>query len=137
MSTLTDSIVYTSTTFVSSLSINCNISVSSSGGLSKLAIPSEINSLLSGHSGHSNKYPTITPAPSPLLITISKRRSARCGSEETPIFVQSRVENRRGHGYLFLFEQIGEMFGSVDLAVRTAFPLTSHLSTLTAPSSSR
>ena len=39
-----------------------------------------------------------------------------------------------GYCYLSLFEQIGEMFGGLDLVVRTAFPLTPHLSTLTSPS---
>ena len=71
------------------------ISLSNSGGFSKLAVSSEINSLLSGHPGHSNKGPTITRAPPPLLNTISKRPSARCGSEETPVFVPSRLERKK------------------------------------------
>ena len=67
------------------------------------------------------------------LSTTLERRLAEYGWERTLAFAPPHV-----HIPICLFlERIGEKFDGFDLVVRTAFPLTSHLTNLTAPSSPR
>ena len=118
--------LYTSTTFRWVRLAYYNISISNSVRLSKLAVPSEINSLFSGHPGHSNIDPTITPQPPEHHIVKAIGKVWFRG--DTGLCSVPLIKERRG--FCAVFEPIGEIFGESDLGVRTSFPFHSP-STLT------